>query len=259
MDLARDAFYFHADSDVLLGSLNAAIDRVQVARRWAFRAYRHNIAAAIEVAAIPFIVAQNGVITRRWQAILTSELILSRGMYQRDRETKKQFEERRQRIATERAKRKMAGSMRTEREVNAVADAVLSELGSHLARPEFSRSHEELLRQAAASLWTSIEVLVRDSAQMLSKTPQESLSHSLKVLHPMAEDARAVFEPRSLWILCQRRHLILHRRALVDRKYLRATGENLQLGSQLQIAPRWFHQAAKSARDYGVEIADRFC
>ena len=42
---------------------------------------------------------------------------------------------------------------------------------------------------------------------------------------------------RSLWILCQKRYLIVHRRGIVDSRYLEATGEDLKLGSRLQVDP----------------------
>lgn len=50
------------------------------------------------------------------------------------------------------------------------------------------------------------------------------------------EVAAALADPR-LWALSQRRHLILHRRGVVDRRFLDATGENLPLGTRIVIKP----------------------
>jgi hypothetical protein len=40
-----------------------------------------------------------------------------------------------------------------------------------------------------------------------------------------------------LWLLCQERHLIVHRRAVVDARYLEATGEKRKAGERLSISP----------------------
>lgn len=40
-----------------------------------------------------------------------------------------------------------------------------------------------------------------------------------------------------LWVLCQQRHLIVHRRGAVDARYLEATGEKRKIGERLVIKP----------------------
>jgi len=44
----------------------------------------------------------------------------------------------------------------------------------------------------------------------------------------------------SIWRLNQNRHLIVHRRGIVDEEYLRNTGSHLSLGEQLYISPKEF-------------------
>lgn len=51
-----------------------------------------------------------------------------------------------------------------------------------------------------------------------------------KVLHDRLRD-------QELWILHQRRHLIVHRRGIVDKRYLDMTGEKLKIGEQLTPKP----------------------
>ena len=45
---------------------------------------------------------------------------------------------------------------------------------------------------------------------------------------------------RDLWLLFQRRHLIVHRRGIVDSAYIAATGEDLLVGTEMSITPRDF-------------------
>ena len=55
-------------------------------------------------------------------------------------------------------------------------------------------------------------------------------------LFPNADDLREAFGDKSLWILNQRRHLIVHKRGVVDREYLDKTGADLQVGQQLRVS-----------------------
>jgi hypothetical protein len=54
-------------------------------------------------------------------------------------------------------------------------------------------------------------------------------------LFPGADKLRVALGDTALWALNQRRHLILHKRGVVDREYLEKTGEDLQAGQQLAI------------------------
>ena len=50
-------------------------------------------------------------------------------------------------------------------------------------------------------------------------------------------DVEAALGDKALWVLCQQRHLIVHRRGAVDARYLEVTGENRQIGERLVIKP----------------------
>jgi len=54
-------------------------------------------------------------------------------------------------------------------------------------------------------------------------------------LFPSANDLREALGHKSLWILNQRRHLIVHKRGVVDQEYLDKTGVDLQVGQQLRV------------------------
>jgi hypothetical protein len=47
----------------------------------------------------------------------------------------------------------------------------------------------------------------------------------------------AALDDSRLWVLCQQRHLIIHRRGVIDARYLRATGDRGQIGSRLLVTP----------------------
>lgn len=47
---------------------------------------------------------------------------------------------------------------------------------------------------------------------------------------------------RKLWLLFQRRHLIVHRRGIVDLNYLSATGEKIEVGTEIKITPEEFEK-----------------
>lgn len=57
------------------------------------------------------------------------------------------------------------------------------------------------------------------------------------VLFPEHANLRAALDERDLWVLSQRRHLIVHRRAVIDATYLKHTGESLPVGSRLAVTP----------------------
>lgn len=58
----------------------------------------------------------------------------------------------------------------------------------------------------------------------------------------------------SVWKLNQNRHLIVHRRGLVDEEYLRKTGAKLALGAQLLVSPIDFEQFLRQALTTGIEF-----
>jgi hypothetical protein len=64
------------------------------------------------------------------------------------------------------------------------------------------------------------------------------------VLDPGADLTQALAH-RDLWALYQRRHLIVHRRGVVDESYLDATGKADAVGAALIVTPQVFKCALK--------------
>ncbi len=57
-----------------------------------------------------------------------------------------------------------------------------------------------------------------------------------------------------LWVLYQRRSLIVHRRGIVDKPYLANTGDKHELGTQLLVGPGELRKYVFLSRDIGVEL-----
>lgn len=55
-------------------------------------------------------------------------------------------------------------------------------------------------------------------------------------------DLRAMLNAESLWLLNQKRHVIAHRRGVVDDEYIRNTGSKLSIGNHLYVSPDEFEE-----------------
>jgi hypothetical protein len=65
---------------------------------------------------------------------------------------------------------------------------------------------------------------------------------------------RACLSDHELWLLAQRRHLIVHRRGIVDNRYLESTGEKLVPGSQISISPSDIERGLDIVCSAGIEL-----
>jgi hypothetical protein len=76
----------------------------------------------------------------------------------------------------------------------------------------------------------------------------------IRVLLPKADKLKQLLEQKDLWILNQRRHLIVHRRGTVDRDYIDRTGDALDVGAQLMISPSDLEHYLTLVVEIGVEL-----
>jgi len=72
-----------------------------------------------------------------------------------------------------------------------------------------------------------------------------TIKQTLKVLFPSNQDLHEHLRDQKLWLLHQRRHLIVHRRAVVDKQYLENTGEKIIIGEQLTPTPAGIEEYIK--------------
>jgi hypothetical protein len=75
------------------------------------------------------------------------------------------------------------------------------------------------------------------------------------VLYPGSSDLNQALAHRDLWTLYQRRHLVVHRRGVIDQAYLDATGETHATGSRLTVTPRDFEGALGVVVSAGTALA----
>ncbi|MBX3134058.1 MAG: hypothetical protein KF689_11825 [Gemmatimonadaceae bacterium] len=81
------------------------------------------------------------------------------------------------------------------------------------------------------------------------------LKAALHALFPDRPELREALGRPELWRLCQDRHLIVHRRGLIDEQYLINTGQELAVGDLLVLTPREFLDRARLVLAAGAALA----
>ena len=61
---------------------------------------------------------------------------------------------------------------------------------------------------------------------------------------------------KDLWMLSQRRHLIVHNRGVVDHRYNKQTGETYKEGQRLYVPPTDIELYVTLVRDIGIAILE---
>jgi hypothetical protein len=82
----------------------------------------------------------------------------------------------------------------------------------------------------------------------------EAMKACFGALFPDEPTLRACLSDRQLWLLAQRRHLIVHRRGIVDSKYLESTGEKLVTGTKISVSPSDVEQGLDVVCSAGIEL-----
>jgi hypothetical protein len=75
------------------------------------------------------------------------------------------------------------------------------------------------------------------------------------VLFPSNTDLNHALAQRDLWMLYQRRNLVVHRRGVIDQAYLDATGEILTTGTRLVVSPEAFEIAVRVVVSAATAVA----
>lgn len=77
------------------------------------------------------------------------------------------------------------------------------------------------------------------------------------VVHTFFPDNRTikdVLNKYDIWLLNQRRHLIVHRAGYVDRRYLDNTGDNIAINTKIRVSPEELKKYFHVVRDVAVEV-----
>ena len=89
----------------------------------------------------------------------------------------------------------------------------------------------------------------------LSNVP--AIRAAYTALFPGAVQLRSCLSDERLWHLSQKRHLIVHRRGIVDDAYIGATGTGLKVGDVLWAAPAEVEEAIEAAMALGAELLEQ--
>jgi len=94
------------------------------------------------------------------------------------------------------------------------------------------------------------DVIVRDKA--IDNLP--TIRATFDVLAPGNEAMRTALAEDDLWNLNQRRHLIVHRRGIVDSAYLQKIGDVVAIGSDLRVSPKELERYLELVRTAGLSM-----
>jgi hypothetical protein len=75
-----------------------------------------------------------------------------------------------------------------------------------------------------------------------------------RTLFPTHSDLHATMKKDGLWLLWQRRHLLVHKRGLVDAAYLKQTGDKQPVGERLRISASHLEEIFGLVSDAGVQF-----
>jgi hypothetical protein len=72
---------------------------------------------------------------------------------------------------------------------------------------------------------------------------------------PNGGEVNIALSESQLWLLFQRRHLIVHRRGIVDSAYVSNTGEDIRIGAQIAVSPVELEGYIKHVNSVGIAVA----
>lgn len=137
------------------------------------------------------------------------------------------------------------------------AKETLNELASHLEESKFAAAIEETLRQGTVLVWGAVEVVLRDGVRLKTGAEPAGPRAALRTLFPEHPNADDALRHLGVWRLFQQRHVVVHRRGMVDQQYIDATNDTVACGSALAISPADFEGHITTACALGVELARR--
>lgn len=82
----------------------------------------------------------------------------------------------------------------------------------------------------------------------------QAIREVFDVIFPNNDGLRSLLVSDRLWVLYQRRNLIVHRRGVVDRAYVSNTGEDIELGAELFISTKKLEEDLVMVRDIGTDL-----
>jgi len=248
---AEDMFVFSPDSGEYYQPLDVESMKCAPQILYIATAFRHNLAATSSTVTLPFTLVWSGICDKRFHSLRLAEILREKARLIRLGADETISESREQGLATL-ANRLLEEEIHLKEDI--YGNEVFDVLNSHLGHDDFCKGAKELLRQTTVLLWGAIEVLVRDLHAEIVGPEMKGIKTALKALFKSEMDQQSLMKDLGIWILYQERHLIVHCRSVVDKKYIEATGENLPVGSELIIDAKRFEQRFREVRDAGIRI-----
>lgn len=229
----------------------APLSKIQVPSDLAsvFSAFRKNLSLVVNASGVPLRLVNTSVSERHFQRFFLAERI--RRLNDEDRDTTQD-----DRVASERARPKWAAFAASPEGQTILAQDVINELDSHLDDQNFAIANGELLRMGLAQAWTAVEILIADTFRCrLKKEPTKGIKSALADIWVGSGSGEDILRSEGIWDLYQRRHLIVHRKGIVDALYLVETGEKRPLGSVLEITAGDLEDAITRASTFGLALS----
>jgi len=202
------------------------------------KVFLENINAAIRTVTIPHTLAKTSVLSTLFQQLVSQHRILAASdaltVENMHSAPTPEEEVKQNKIAHDQALAEFQNRLSERSERAQLFERSCDFLLDLIQNQEMEIAAEELLRQAAVMIWGAFEVLCKDTL-----TGQDLQKH--------------LRNPK-LWLLQQRRHLIVHRRGVVDKQYLEKTGEKLNVGEQLLPTPAEIEQCFTDACDAALAL-----
>lgn len=79
-----------------------------------------------------------------------------------------------------------------------------------------------------------------------------AIRSAYSAIYPRAVDLHSVLSNPTLWQISQKRHLLVHKRGVVDKQFIEATNSELEIGASLLITPAEVEEAIDIAIDFGA-------
>lgn len=258
---------------------------------------KENLETALNVASVPFLMAQSGAASQRFHSLLIAAQIHFL------KEPKEEDEEKRATLARGKAGQDFQIEMDSEDGRSMIVEDVLRRLDGFLGNPEFRRAAGDLLNETLVMIWGAFEVFVSDivrgilntdpasalrlvttdparkyfrkdvsievlaargfvlrdamgdvlfSDQQLDSLPR--MRDVLSALLPNSAQLHAAMAAPSLWLLWQRRHVIVHRRGMVDNQFIVNTGSGSASGSRLSVESDDVDEALLTVKNAAVAL-----
>jgi hypothetical protein len=200
--------------------------------------FLENISAAIRTVTIPHTLAKTSVLSTLLHQLVSRHRILAARdvltIENMDSEPTPEEEENQNKIAHEQALAEFQNRLSDRRERAQLFEKSCDFLLNLIPDKEMETAAAELLRQAVVMIWGAFEVLCKDTLE--------------------GQDLQKHLRNPKLGLLQQRRHLIVHRRGVIDKQYLEKTGEKLNIGEQLSPTPAQIEEHFKDACDAALAL-----